>query len=292
MALAASQPLLETLRWTAKGAEFEALSSQPSACLAFDASNKAMVDAGQALFNTPTLLGGQAAKAGLSCASCHVNGRNNPHFMLAGVSDKPGTSDVTNSFFSAARGNGRFDPVSIPDLAAPGKISRDPQAKALEPFIRSLIVDEFSGAEPSAATLEALATYVRAIKSCEQDRAPRTLADQLLLIDHAMVGAKWMAKQGDWQGARLLIAAARHQLGVISERFSAAKFKRERAMLLEESSRLQHIAKTGEDAELFKVAADFWQIQFDNTTVKRLKKKEAQSLYNPKLFARIFPQKE
>lgn len=254
-----------------------------------------MVRAGQALFNTPTLLGGQAAKAGLSCASCHVNGRDNPHFLLAGVSGKPGTADVTNSFFSAARGNGQFDPVLIPDLAAAGKVSRDPKAKVLEPFIRTLIVEEFSGQEPSPAMLEALATYARAIQSCPGDDSmpvPRILSDQLLLIQSALKGAIAMAKRGDVPAARTLIASARHQLGLVSERYAAGKFKRENALLLAESRKLQALADQADSPQQFAQAAHQWLAGFNTGSAKLLARKEAQSLYNRDKLGFVAPQRK
>lgn len=295
MAPAANAPTFELLKWTEPGAELEALSSQPSACLSPDPQSTALVRAGEALFNTPTLLGGQAAKAGLSCASCHVNGRDNPHFALAGVSDKPGTADVTNSFFSAARGNGRFDPVLIPDLAAPGKVSRDPSIKALEPFIRNLIVEEFGGHEPSAATLEALAAYVRAIRGCpggKKTRVSRKLADQLALIQAGVMGTVEMQGRGDRQASQLLIAAARHQLGLLSERYAGPGLKRERAELLGASRRLQDLASTpATPTEFAKKAAD-WLIGFDKNVAERLVRKEAQSLYNPDRLGFVAPQRE
>ncbi len=289
MAFAATPPLFETLRWTAPGAELEAMSSQPATCLADNPQATTLVRTGEALFNTPTLLGGQAAKAGLNCASCHVNGRDNPHFALAGVSDRPGTADVTNSFFSAARGNGRFDPVLIPDLAAPGKIARDPSAKALEPFIRTLIVEEFGGHEPSAATLDALAAYVRAVGSCpegKQMRVPRKLEDQLTLIQSAVMGAVEMQARGDRQTSQLLIAAARHQLGLLSERYAGPGLKRERAELLKASRRLQDLAAIpATSPELAKQAAN-WLIGFDKNVGQRLVGNEAASLYDPKQLAK------
>jgi hypothetical protein len=287
LAAAAVPPSFETLRWTAPGAELEMLSSQPSACLSHDPQEGPMVQAGQALFNTPTLLGGQAAKAGLSCASCHANGRDNPHFLLAGVSDRPGTADVTNSFFSAARGNGRFDPVPIPDLAAPGKVTRDRQAKALEPFIRTLIVEEFAGYEPTAATLEALAIYVRAIQYCPGGggRVPRKLEDQLGLIQAGVLGAVEMVGRGDRPAARALIAAARHQLGLVSERYAGPKLKRERAALLEASRQLQAMAEAPATPENFAKTVADWSMRFDKNVGERLVRKEAASLYDLKRLA-------
>jgi hypothetical protein len=248
--------------------------------------------AGQALFNAPTLLGGQAAKAGLSCASCHINGRDNPHFLLAGVSDKPGTADVTNSFFSAARGNGMFDPVPIADLAAPGKVSRNPAAKALEPFIHTLIVEEFAGHEPTPAMLEALAAYVRSIENCsggDRDVVPRKLDDQLALIDAATTGATEMAERGDRQAVRALIAAARHQLGLISERYAGAGLNRERTLLLRASRELQGLEGRPDTSR--ELAS--WQSRFNNATTKHLRGVEPLSFYNDaRLSTLVAPQRE
>jgi len=280
---AATPTMFETLRWTAPGAELAALTSQPAACPVFGLQDAALVDAGQALFNSPALLGGQAAKAGLNCASCHVNGRDNAHFLLSGVSDQPGTADVTNSFFSAARGNGRFDPIIIPDLAVPGKVSRDPAAGALEPFIRMLIVEEFSGREPTAAMLAALGAYIRAIRLCPGDGArfvAHGLRDQLSLVNAALTGAADMAERGETQTARALIAAARHQLGLVSERYAGPALAPERAQLLGASRALQRLGDQPITKTVFADAARRWHNDFDAKLAKRLLKQEPQSLYN------------
>jgi hypothetical protein len=286
--VAAAPPLFETLRWTAPGAELEALSSQPSACLYFDPQNEAMVQAGQALFNTPTLLGGQAAKAGLNCASCHVSGRGNPHFLMNGVSEGPGTADVSHSFFSAARGNGRFDPVPIPDLAKPGKVSRDPATKALEPFIRTLIVEEFAGHEPSPAMLEALAAYVRSIQNCpggDKNPVPRKLENQLGLVQAATNGAVNALGWKDEDASRLLIAAARYQLGLIAERYAGPKLASERKALLAESRRLQLLADQSAPMEKRAEGIFNWQNRFEKNVSKDLRRSVDKSLYNPTLLA-------
>jgi hypothetical protein len=270
---------METLRWTAPGAELEVLSTQPSACVKFNAELEPSVDYGRALFNSSTLLGGQAAKAGLSCASCHVNGRGNPHFMLAGVSGKPGTADVTNSFFSAARGNGRFDPVPIPDLAFPAKVSRDAGNKALEKFIRDLIVDEFAGDEPDELAIEAIANYVRAIGPCGDDDKlpePRKVDDQRKIIAAQLKAAQALVVRGDnASDIAKLIAGARQQLGIISERYAGPKLARERTLLLGASRQLQKIAETQEPVTIKK-----WQLQFDTKLAPMLRRKENKSLYN------------
>lgn len=260
------------------------MSAQPAACLAV--GGDPLVRSGRALFGTPTLLGGQAAKAGLSCASCHINGRGNPHFLLAGVSSGAGTADVTNSFFSAARGNARFDPVIIPDLAMRGKVLRDPDTRALEAFIRNLIVEEFGGQEPTPAMLDMLAAYVRAVRPCPvETKAARRLGDQLAAIDDGAAGAQLMAERADPQGARLAIAAMRHQLGLIAERYSGAGFAREREELLAASRALQAIGD-GDTARIA-LALARWKGEFDTGLAKRLRRAEGRSLYDANRLAKL-----
>jgi hypothetical protein len=291
---AAAPPPLEALRWTAPGSEFAAVTQQPSACPMFARDDASQVQAGQALFNAPTLLGGQAAKAGLSCASCHVNGRGNPHFFLTGVSDVAGTADVTNSFFGPARTNGNFDPVAIPDLARPGKVSRDSESNALEPFIRTLIVEEFSGAEPTPAMLAALGHYVRSIRACDGGdwNGRRTVEDELLLIRAALDGATAMAARGDARAVHVLIGAARHQLGVIAERYAAPSLRRERAQLLAGSRDLAAMASHADRPDVFAAATVAWAANFQQTLAKRLRQKEPKSLYNPANLAFVAPQRD
>ena len=281
-ALPSAPPFARSLVWTEKGAEFETLSSQPISCLA-KGTNPASVQYGRALFNTPTLLGGQAAKAGLNCNSCHISGRDNLHFMLPQLSSVSGTADVSSSFFSAARGNGKFDPVKIPDLAMPGKISRDPSSDKLERFIRNLVVEEFSGHEPSKTTLSALAAYVRAIRNCEgsPERGPhrledQRLEDQLALISSAVDGAANMAKAGEYGTADLLIAAARHQLGLIHERYGARGLKRQQKMLLKSSIDLQTTTDLPK-----------WQADFDRNVAPALRQAESKSAYNPAILRKL-----
>lgn len=274
------------MRWTERGAAYALLSEQPSACLAGEGPR---VRSGRALFGTPTLLGGQAAKAGLSCASCHVNGRDNPHFLLAGVSAGPGTADVTNSFFSAARGNGRFDPVVIPDLAMMGKVARDPETRTLEAFVRNLIVEEFGGQEPTPATLDALATYIRAVRPCAgQQSAPRRLGDQLAAIDDGIAAVQLMVGRDDPQGAGLAIAAMRHQLGLIAERYPGPGFARDRRALLTASRNLQAVVDVVDLAGL-RPGLVRWKRDFDGGLAVRLQRAEGRSLYNAARLAHVLP---
>ncbi len=238
-------PPLREMRWIDPAlprAEIARLATtQPVECLTVpaDPATRAQVAIGRALFRTPLLLGGQAARAGVACASCHRNGRGNPHFAFPGVSGAAGTADVTSSLFSSKRGDGVVNPKPIPDLGVDTpKISRDPASPALRAFIRGLIVEEFDGLDPPAAALDGLTAYVRALGpgGCDADaveprnatsdgRELRTAAaevrETLAAIDAATTAP-------DAATARLLIAAARSSLGRLDERFAGNADVRQR----------------------------------------------------------------
>ena len=81
----------------------------------------------------------------------------------------------------------------ITDPNASGKlplIDKDPTKPALEKFIRGLIVEEFSGREPSPRQLAGLASYVRAVRACPgRTSEPRNLASDLTLLRATIDGA-------------------------------------------------------------------------------------------------------
>jgi hypothetical protein len=226
-------PLREA-RWLAQDALYQGLIREPPECFArpSDPAERRKAAIGRVAFRTPLLLGGQAARAGLSCASCHRNGRGNPDFLFPGLSGPPGTADVTASLMSSHRGDGRFNPKPIPDLGGPRsalKMSRNPGDRSLETFIRGLVVEEFDGPEPSAAVLAGLAAYVRALRpeACAHGDERIGLASRLALAGEAAELA--LAEKGETQ--RLLFAAARSQLGAIDERFTIAGGEPARAVL-------------------------------------------------------------
>lgn len=141
----------------------KALTSEPVACVPDSLSPAAR--AGELAFNSPALLGGQAAKKRLSCGSCHQNGRGNPSFHIASLSGAPGTADVTSGLFGPERADETFNPVPIPDLAmADGQDQVDrSDTGALTQFVSAQIVEEFSGAPASEAVLGSLVTYLQSI---------------------------------------------------------------------------------------------------------------------------------
>jgi hypothetical protein len=269
--LAADGQRLKALNWTAAGHERAVLLEQPATCHDPAAPRDAAI--GEALFNAPALLGGQAERAGLSCAGCHANGRRSAAFFLDGISGEPGTADITSSFFALPRANAVFDPKAIPDLALPGKVSRDPAP--LERFLRGLVVDEFAGAEPGPAALTALGAYVRAVRACPGAASEaKSLDSDLRLALGSVEAAIAMIERGEDRTAAVLVKAARFRLGLIDERMAGKRLLPIRRRLLADSRALAAFA--GDSTEL-----SAWRERFVRETVPGLVRSEPRSLYNP-----------
>jgi hypothetical protein len=256
--IAAALPLLLTAadppdlpikeaRWLAPQLLFDGLTRQPAECFAApgSAAERKSAAIGRVAFRASLLLGGQAARAGLSCASCHRNGRGNPHFTFPSLSGHPGTADVTSSLMSKMRGDRTFNPKVIPDLAGPKfKVSRDPRKPELKAFIRGLIVEEFDGPEPPPAVLDGLTAYVRALSpaACRGPAlVPVRLDGMLADAEAAMRAGEHSWRSGDPATARLLVGAARSMLGSIDERFQLPGLERSRAQLRAADAQLRAI---------------------------------------------------
>ncbi len=145
----AAEPLDEA-RWARPGADLVSLlTTSPGECLRppADEEDAYNIEVGRAAFRTPFLFGGVAARAGLSCNSCHRDGQGNPDFFLDGLSGEPGTADVTSSIFSKVREDGAFNPVKIPTLVGAGKKASfgtvSPHG-SLDAFISSAVDKEFA----------------------------------------------------------------------------------------------------------------------------------------------------
>jgi hypothetical protein len=248
------------------------LLEQPATCLDPAAPQEAAI--GEALFNAPALLGGQAERAGLSCAGCHANGRRSDWFFLDGISGEPGTADISSSFFALPRANAVFDPRPIPDLALPGKVPRDPAP--LERFLRGLVVEEFAGAEPGPAALGTLAAYVRAVRICSgADTQPKGLASDLRLVLGSVDAAIAMNARGETRTAAVLVKAARFRLGLIDERMADRRLAPIRRRLLASSREL--VALAGDSAAL-----SAWRERFERDLAPVLLRNEPRSHYNPR----------
>ena len=228
------------MRWMAPGTDLvRALGTQPAECLARPARGDPAyaVEVGRAAFRTPLLLGGQAARAGVACETCHKDGRTNPDFLFPGISGAPGTADVTSSLFSSHRGDGIDNPKPIPDLGgakARLKVSQDPRGRALESFIHGLVTEEFDGAEPPPQVLDGLAAYVRALSpaACSGAQSqPIRAEDYVDTARRAVAAARGALARGDRPTALLMGGAARSQLGLIYERYDAPGLEGDRDRL-------------------------------------------------------------
>jgi mono/diheme cytochrome c family protein len=271
-------------RWLAPGTLLSGLTRQPSECLALpaDKGERGAVAIGRAAFRAPLLLGGQAARAGLSCASCHRNGRGNPDFLFPGISGGPGTADVTSSLMSKHRGDGTVNPKAIPDLAAPAathKVARDPRRDELQLFIRGLIVEEFDGPEPTPALLHGLAAYVRAIRpeACGMEEAVR-LGPMLADAGNAVTAASASFSRGDRATALVLVGAARSALGRIDERFSLPGLEASRTLLGEADRELQAVRSSPDPIKALRA----WQRKWPERE-RRLRLAEPRSLFSSRM---------
>jgi len=221
---------LHAERWLAPGADAARILTEHSVeCLSMAASAEDAyeIEIGRAAFRTPLTLGGQAARAGVECETCHRNGRVNRDFDLPGLSGAPGTADVTSFLFSSHRGDHIDNPVPIPDLGGPKaslKVSQAPGSPDLERFIHGLVTEEFDGAEPPPAVLKGLAAYVRAMSptACPpvgieavSVRSDVSDARRAVLASLAALG------RGDEPTAIAMAGAARSVLGQIAERYAA-----------------------------------------------------------------------
>jgi len=184
------------------------------------------IELGRAAFRTPLLLGGQAARAGIDCESCHRSGRDNPDFDFPGVSGAPGTADVTTSVLSSHLNDHGLSPKPIPNLSGPKSALATPQdaaSGALEARIEEIATQEFDGAEPPPAVLQGLAAYVRALSpnACPAAASePVTAAGALADVRRAVLAATAALDHGDGQSAAMMAEAARSQLGDIDERYA------------------------------------------------------------------------
>lgn len=286
VALAADAPPLQAMRWAPPDADAAVLFAwSPTECLRLpaDPAKVRSIEIGRAAFRTPLLLGGQAARAGLACESCHLGGRGNPSFLFPGVSGAPGTADVTLSLFSSRRGNGVHDPKPIPDLSGPRAGLKVAPAE-LAPFIRGLVVEEFDGPEPSPTVLRGLADYVAALDpaACPAtEREPITAS--ALLADARRAVQAAIAAQDDPATARLMLAAARSRLQRLDERFEGPS--RAHGDLARADAALAIMqAGLGSEPKALAPAAKRW-LDDSRQLERRLRPFEAYSLFNPERLA-------
>ena len=273
---------IRSLRWLAKDADKIAfLTTQPVACETAPASLQ-QADRrkrGRLAFESPALLGGAAARMELSCASCHINGRGNPDFFLEGVSNGPGTADVTSSLLSKVRGDGVFNAAPIPDIALrDGKQIRDRRSPEFFAKVHGLIVEEFDGQEPPAPVIDAVIAYMDGLDPSACAPGASKVAIGLRADLDAAEAAYDIAMRPDAdQATRIFyLRVARLRLGRIHERFAGPDLAPQRRKLLTLSDGLGAMADSVRTGAPVTLIAPDWP-----ALGAHLAKREKLSLYDP-----------
>jgi cytochrome c peroxidase len=121
---------------------------------------------GDLLFEAPSLFGGVARKAGISCGSCHIQGTTNAKLFIPGLSSHPGTFDPAGPLFNPQTDIHVLNPLTVPNLRGARYLwpfGHDGRFVSLRDFVRNAVVTEFAGAEPSPAALDALVAFIQDI---------------------------------------------------------------------------------------------------------------------------------
>jgi len=279
-----SRLVLREQAWTQSEDLAHALTTAPGECAAVRTIE---TEIGRALFRSPALLGGQAARAGLSCHACHANGRVNRNFLLPELTDRAGFADVTSEWSSHVRGDGLANPIAIPDLAGVGARTAFGQAReaSLERFTRGVIVEEFASEALTEQALAGVVAYLRAMdESACASEGPVTLGAAADDVRRAVAAAQ----AADAPTASLLLRAAQDAIGRIVERLPRNRFHRARARfegLARELGALRH-----EDARsALALAIPPWRARFDAALASVLARERASYFDEATLRAALTP---
>lgn len=233
----------DILKWAQPGTDWVGLlSTELSECLipTDDKKQKADIALGRMAFRSPFLLGGQAARRGLTCQACHMNGQTSPDFFVVGISDTPGTADVTSFHFSDVLGDEVFNPVPIPNLSDDLRgVDHDPNRDDLEIFVHRLITKEFTGPEPTEDVKSALLTYIRSLD--QEQCAENTLSERALMTHHQSIIQESFAALGQNgfkpKAQDFLIKSLRIELGRFYARFPYSQELRESIVAISQQLR-------------------------------------------------------
>lgn len=271
------------LMWIADNVnKASALSWTPVECLNPDADNIASL--GRLFFESPALLGGQAARMGLSCSSCHPSGRSNPNFFIRGVSSTQGTADVKKSFFSSNGGDQHFNAVAIPDLADHNQ-SKIVNRNSIEfrNKIRELIEVEFDGQPASNMVIDALQNYLinTDLSFCIDHQLKKDinlmqdwqrLLETIKFIEHAAIDRHE-------EHFVFLVRVARQRLNKIYQRYGIANDEEIDLNIIDSSRMFESIESSNLKNRLFQL--DQWHKHAANLFI-RLIQAESKSAYSEK----------
>ena len=285
----APPPLPNELAWVfTTNNPVKAVIERPVECvnIPVEPMRRAQFILGRLAFESPALLGGQAARMGLSCASCHPSARTNKHFFIKNISGAAGTADVSENFFSSQGGNDYFAPVAIPDLADRANmqfLDRD-TPKFREKLLR-LVTVEFDGQPPSTTTLDALQIYLQQVDQKHCDDKNKTIAktwqqDWSRLFDAVELIERAIEDENNKQ-LLFVVRMARLRLQVLFDRYGIANSAQLNAALIQSSRELQKLTKpvnpknpAGSSIKLLK-----WKAK-NAVIMEMLDDKQQQSAYN------------
>lgn len=128
-----------------------------------DESDTPLIALGDMAFDSAFVFGEPARSINLTCNTCHNKGVTNPQFFIPGLSDRPGSVDVSSSYFAPHANNGHFDAIDIPDLRGiryTAPYGRNGRFPSLREFVRNGIMHEFNGAEPDPLIVDAMLAYM------------------------------------------------------------------------------------------------------------------------------------
>jgi hypothetical protein len=261
---AATPVLLRAQAWTQSSSRMaHTLTHAPRECVQ---RLGPAAEAGRALFRSPGLLGGPAARVGLSCNACHANGRVNAAFLLPELTNRPGAADVTSEWASQVRGDGVMNPRPIPDLAGVGAKRAygghaDP---SLAHFVHSVIEEEFQGQRPAPQAFDDLIAYLRALGPACAREVPIRLGDAADDVRRAVAAAG----DADAPTASALLLAAQDEIGRLVERLPPAAFAAERVALETLARELGAMRYSADVAAALQSGALGWNARFDAVIAK------------------------
>jgi cytochrome c peroxidase len=122
-----------------------------------------LISYGDALFDSPEILGPVGKALGVACSTCHNKGDINQRFFIPGASHQPGAANVSGGFFNPAFNDHKQGSLDIPSLRGirfTGPYGRDGRFPSLREFTRNVIVNEFGSEEPTPYMLDAMVAYL------------------------------------------------------------------------------------------------------------------------------------
>jgi hypothetical protein len=247
---AQAQSLVGALEWLPPGSlSVESLTRQPQEQLEGGSTQNFYVEFGRLAFRSPDVLGGTARKAGLSCQACHANGFATTAFFIPGLSNKPGSIDVSHAFWNLRGEDGVDNPLEIPSLRGvktKDRFGQDRRTVSLREFTRRVIVTEFAGTEPDALLLDALVAYQEKLPPAAAVSEPVSLQQDLADLVRYLDALRVPLAEEEPAPAERMTVMIRGQMGFIHERFAEEDMRGSRGLLEEWSRQLARIALQAE----------------------------------------------